>query len=117
MSVVKARNRLVSFRLTEEELENLRVACLMNGSRNVSEFARAAVLEQAGARPQKDAQIIDRFWAMELRMTELEGGVRRNAEMLRTLLKNLVSGAAPAREKDFPGKEPGSKQKEQAKGV
>ena len=47
MSILKPRNRLVNFRLTEEEFGQLREACLAQGARSISDFARSAVLRQA----------------------------------------------------------------------
>lgn len=47
MSILKPRNRLVNFRLTEEEFAYLRDACVAQGARSISDFARSAVLRQA----------------------------------------------------------------------
>src|ERR1700754_3122277 len=47
MSILKPRNRLVNFRLTEEEFVLLRDACMAQGARSISDFARSAVLRQA----------------------------------------------------------------------
>lgn len=44
MPVFKPRNRLVNFRLSEEEFEKLRASCALNGARSLSDFARAAVM-------------------------------------------------------------------------
>lgn len=44
MSVLKPRNRLVNFRLSEEEFESLKTACQASGARSLSDFARSAVL-------------------------------------------------------------------------
>jgi hypothetical protein len=87
----KARSRLVSFRVTSEELENLRVACLVQGARNVSDFARGAVLGLADARPQPAVQLLDRFSALELRLTEMQSTLQQSNDMVRVLLKNAVS--------------------------
>ena len=94
---VRARNRLVSFRLTGEELENLRIACLVQGARNVSEFARSAVLELSGPRTQPESQILDRFGAMEARIGDIESQVRQNSELLRALLKAMVTDREKAK--------------------
>jgi len=77
VSVLKARSRLVSFRLTQEELEILRVACLTQGARNTSDFARKAVVQLAGARAHPEAQVLERFSAVELRLAEIETLLRR----------------------------------------
>ena len=87
MGVLKTRSRLVSFRLTQEELEHLRVACLLHEARNVSDFARAAVLQQADARVHPEAQILERFSSMETRLFEMETMLKQTTEMMRALLK------------------------------
>ncbi len=48
MSAAKTRNRLVNFRLTEEEYNRLQAAVSETGARNFSDFARDAVLRVAG---------------------------------------------------------------------
>lgn len=99
MTLLKTRNRLVSFRLTDEELENLRLACMMQGARNVSEFARAAVVELAGGRSQPESVLLDRFSAIELKLAEIEGNVRQNGDMLRALLKDAIAHHDRAKER------------------
>jgi hypothetical protein len=96
MSILHARSRLVSFRLTQNELEDLRVACLLKGARNVSEFARDAVLQRAEATP--EAQLLDRFSNVETRLNGLEQSLKTttdslqgNADLLRVVLKNLLN--------------------------
>jgi hypothetical protein len=44
MSVLKPRNRLVNFRLSEEEFQSMKNACERSGARSLSDFARGAVL-------------------------------------------------------------------------
>ena len=46
MALLKARRRLVTFRLTDEEYENLQVVCAEKAFRSISEFARDAVLQR-----------------------------------------------------------------------
>jgi len=43
--VLNPRNRLVNFRVTDEEYQELRLACLACGSRGISDFARQAIVE------------------------------------------------------------------------
>jgi|GEM_PF-588760 len=43
MAVFKPRTKLISFRLSEEEYEKLHVACVAEGARSISEFARMAL--------------------------------------------------------------------------
>ena len=49
MPVLKPRNRLINFRLSEEEFEMLRSSCARCGARSLSEFARTAVLRSVAA--------------------------------------------------------------------
>ena len=44
MAITKPRNRVVLFRLTQEEFEEVQQACAGVGSRSVSEYARARIL-------------------------------------------------------------------------
>ena len=44
MSITNPRNRLVVFRLTEEEYEGLKAACSAAGIRNLSEYTRSELL-------------------------------------------------------------------------
>ena len=46
MSVLRPRNRLVNFRLSEDEFEKLKTSCSTLGARSVSDFARSAVLDR-----------------------------------------------------------------------
>jgi hypothetical protein len=51
MSVLNPRNRLVNFRLSEAEFDELKSVCLERGARSISEFARSAVLRSLGGQP------------------------------------------------------------------
>ena len=49
MGVTKPRNRLVNFRLSEEEYQAMCTATTQSGSRSISDFARTAVLRAMNA--------------------------------------------------------------------
>jgi hypothetical protein len=49
MVVLKRRSRLVTFRVSADEYDELSRSCLISGSRSIAEFARAAVLQNARA--------------------------------------------------------------------
>jgi hypothetical protein len=51
MSVFKPRNRLVNFRLSEEEFDKLKALCPLHGARSISDFARSSVLERLDRQP------------------------------------------------------------------
>ena len=85
------RSRLVSFRISPDELENLRVASLLHGARTLSDFARGAVLDLSGPRAQRHAHLLDRFSAMELRLTEMQSALQQTHDTLRTLARALAN--------------------------
>jgi hypothetical protein len=49
MAISKPRNRVVLFRLTQEEYQQVQEACAEGGARSVSDFARARILGAAPA--------------------------------------------------------------------
>ncbi|MEZ5399624.1 MAG: hypothetical protein R2729_08130 [Bryobacteraceae bacterium] len=54
MSVLRPRNRLVNFRLSEDEFELLRDSCEMFGARSISDFARTSVLDRLARKPEEN---------------------------------------------------------------
>jgi hypothetical protein len=70
MAISKPRNRVVLFRLTQEEYAQVQQACTEGGARSVSDFARARILGQSGgdspALVQMQAQIEELTRAVEL---------------------------------------------------
>ena len=51
MPVFRPRNRLVNFRLSEDEFEKVRASCSLHGARSLSDFARSAVLRSVANGP------------------------------------------------------------------
>ena len=75
MSILKPRNRLINFRLTEEEFGALHEACKQQGARSVSDFARAAVLAQV-EQPAAGSELIrieEALHSLDARLTHLTG--------------------------------------------
>jgi hypothetical protein len=56
MSVNNRRNRIVIFRLTQDEYESLRMASSVEGARSFSDFARSKLLRSFET-PSVDAQL------------------------------------------------------------
>jgi hypothetical protein len=82
MSVLKPRNRLVYFRLSEEEYQRLTDICAAGGARSMSELARAALNRVTG--DQDHGQALDALLrsieqATE-RLNELTAMLRMKAE-------------------------------------
>ena len=70
MAVIKPRNKILIFRLTQDEYATLQTASSETGARSLSEFARAKLLGSLDA-PALDQQI-----------TELKTTVARIAHLL-----------------------------------
>lgn len=71
MTLLKRRTRLLSFRVTQEEFDHLQAACIEKGARNVSDFARTALLESCSGTEQK--------------LADLEAAIERNTQAIRML--------------------------------
>ncbi len=90
MSVLNPRNRLVNFRLSEVEYEELKTACHASGARSISEFARNAVLRRI-AGPDRDTE------AASARMREFEERIRRLEDRMEQLFRAIsLAGMAGA---------------------
>lgn len=79
MSILHPRNRLVNFRLSDEEFDRLKTSCEAYGARSISDFARTSVLERidqlsaAEAGPPRDrVQMLDgKVAELEVRVGQL----------------------------------------------
>jgi len=65
----KVRNHLINFRVTEEEFEQLRMACDRQGARCLSHFVRNVMLKSA--EPEADS-VVTRVLTLDRRVTALE---------------------------------------------
>jgi len=77
MPVLKHRDRMVIFRLTQEEYENLKAACVLRGARNVSDFARSQLLL---AMDRERSEVLER-------LSEIQSGMHRLEQSLDVSLK------------------------------
>lgn len=82
MSVLNPRNRLVNFRLSEEEYERLDAACKAMGARSISDFARSAVLEKMSDK------------RLDARVAELEDRVNQIASLTANVGLSVPVGLA-----------------------
>ena len=80
MSGLKPRNRLVNFRLTEEEYGRLAAVCARKGSPSISDFARAAILRNVEAEAGREGPLDTLLAALGERLSDLERSFRRQAE-------------------------------------
>ena len=68
MAICKRRDRIVVFRVTDEEHQQLQQACETSGNRNLSEFVRVELLNRVQSRKAARANIA----GLEKRLSELE---------------------------------------------
>lgn len=73
MSVLNPRNRLVNFRLSEDEFERLRAACGQLGARSISDFARSSVLDRIVEGSAGSGRPQERISELNLKVSTLEG--------------------------------------------
>jgi len=100
MAVLKRRDRIVVFRLTQDEYKRLQRACTRTGARNLSDFTRGQLLAGAWA-----DRFEGRLSAFEKRMAELHAGVRQITRLLKQiavrqitrLLKQIANSNSPNR--------------------
>ncbi len=87
----RLRSRIVNFRVTDEEFEQLKNASTLQGSRCLSDFARSVMLTTAGAPalPNPPAPLDYRLMSVEQRLSALESSVAR-------LEDAAVAGRAPS---------------------
>jgi hypothetical protein len=76
MRNVNQRNRLVVFRVTQEEYDALKVACAGQGSRNLSDFTRNRLFSQ---RAPNSSPVTpgDRFLHIEQQLAALQTALQR----------------------------------------
>lgn len=72
MSVLRPRNRLVNFRLSEDEFDRLKASCALQSARSVSDFARTAVLDRMETSSPGSHTSTPRQFQMDNRLAELE---------------------------------------------
>jgi hypothetical protein len=76
MTSANQRNRIVMFRLTQDEYNSLKSACAAAGGRNLSDYTRSELLALAHVRSRSDA-IDRRFFEMNSKIDDLHGLVER----------------------------------------
>jgi hypothetical protein len=77
----KIRTRLVNFRVTDEEFEQLKTATDRHGARCLSDYARSAMLNVASSRSGADP-VDDKVNSLDRRLTVLERSMSRLVEAL-----------------------------------
>lgn len=83
MPVFKPRNRLVNFRLSEEEFEKLRASCSLYGARSLSDFARAAVMRSVTGGSHSSSDTADP--GIDRKMNDLESRIGELSRLVESL--------------------------------
>lgn len=71
--MLRTRTRLVTFRLTDDELERLKIACDRQGARCLSDFARSTMLSSLI----NSESVSDKMLSLERRIIALEASMSR----------------------------------------
>ena len=76
MAIIKRRNRIVLFRLSQDEYEGLRAACTERGVASISSFARSEILR---------ALDLEGSSGVGQQLSCLQSSVQRITEILETM--------------------------------
>ena len=94
MPLAKPRDRVVVFRLTEDEYTALKNACSERGERSLSAFTRSTLL--SGARHDSLHDTLDtRFSALEDRLMELKKSLEQLYRLLRDVEQQFLLSSPP----------------------
>ena len=92
--MLKTRNRLVNFRLTQDEYDKIQTALLTKGMRCLSDFARDAVMRYAESDHAAETASLARLNALDRRVSELEASLQEIRSALPAFASNANGGAA-----------------------
>ena len=82
MPFLKRRNRMVIFRVTEDEYKDLKSVSEVRGARNLSDFARKELLESIRRDAPPAAEVSGRLTRIDHKLEALEGLIGRMAQIL-----------------------------------
>ena len=82
MSVINPRTKLVNFRLSEAEFQNLRAASTQFGARSLSDFARSAVLKSYHTETDADGSLHIRLSDLDHKVSAIETNMQQIKEYL-----------------------------------
>ena len=88
--MLKVRSRLINFRVTEDEFQQLKAAAAVQGCRCMSEFARMMMLKTVSDGGNRGPEELDtQMTSLSRRLATLESDVAR-------LTENLMAAGLPA---------------------
>ena len=86
MSVLKSRSRLVTFRVSAEEYENLARSCVSSRARSVADFARAAVLDKIQTLSTPSGTLSGDLTTLSKELRNLDASLSEISERIRRVL-------------------------------
>ena len=93
MSSLHQRNRIVVFRLSEEEYNSLRSACVAAGGRNLSDFTRSELLTVVQPDGHGASLVERKFLEVERKINDLHNLVERLADRIASPQPSLAGGS------------------------
>lgn len=97
MAVLKPRERLVYFRVSEDEFRQFVSVCEQAGARSVSDLARSAVqrLIEDGNRQREDVEMTDKMYRLERLIAQVTEQLQLlNSQTHCEVLESFSNGAA-----------------------
>ena len=93
MTAVKRRDRLVYFRISEEEFAEIVKACDSKGARSVSDLARAAVQEFIRPVKPESGQLLETLNSLSAGLDEINRSLRRLVSHTHCGIENATAAA------------------------
>ena len=83
MAILKPRTKIITFRVAEEEFEQLKNLSAAGGARSLSDYARAAVCNPAPSRPgARDVELDARVRKLDGKVEELDRAIKELTQMI-----------------------------------
>jgi hypothetical protein len=95
MAVLRPRNRIVYFRVSEQEFESFRDMCQCVGARSISDLARSAMRNLARQDETASARVSDQLMSLETMLQDLNRKIHLLTESLGRPNLELSAGKEP----------------------
>ena len=83
MAILKPRTKIITFRVAEEEFEQLKNLSVAEGARSLSDYARAAVCNPAPSRTaMREVELDARVRKLDGKVEELDPAVKELTELI-----------------------------------
>jgi hypothetical protein len=86
MPVLKPRNRVVVFRLTQDEYEDLKTVSSVRGARNISDFTRSELLTSIGQERRSETALQGKLSDVDQKLSNLESKIQRMSQLLERMV-------------------------------